>query len=59
MPSTAFLMPSPRFWQPSEVLVVTETRNYTVSDYQQLFHDIDYEDGYLMWQDTKDLISGQ
>ena len=59
MPSTAWLMPSTRFWEPDEVLVITEHRNYTVSDYKQLFMDINYTDGYLLWQDTKDLIGGE
>jgi len=52
-------MPSTRFWEPDEVLVITEHRNYTVSDYKQLFMDINYTDGYLLWQDTKDLIGGE
>ncbi|XP_076470777.1 lysosomal phospholipase A and acyltransferase-like [Babylonia areolata] len=56
MPSTAWLMPSTRLWNSSEVLVITEHRNYTVSDYQQLFKDINYTDGFMLWQDTKDLI---
>ena len=52
-------MPSTRFWEPDEVLVITEHRNYTVSDYKQLFTDVNYTDGYLLWQDTKDLIGGE
>ncbi|KAL8603156.1 hypothetical protein ACOMHN_059328 [Nucella lapillus] len=56
MPSTAWLMPSLRFWNRSEVVVITEHRNYTVYDYQQLFQDINYTDGYLMWKDTNGLI---
>ena len=59
MPSTAWLMPSTRFWGSDEILVFTEHRNYTVNDYQQLFKDINYTDGYLLWQDTKDLIIGE
>lgn len=39
-------MPSPEFWGPDEVLVVAPTRNYTVRDYKQLFHDINYETGW-------------
>ena len=49
-------MPSPKLWKPSEVLVVRPGRNYTVADYQQFFKDISFEDGWLMRQDTKDLI---
>ncbi|KAK7114986.1 lysosomal phospholipase A and acyltransferase-like [Littorina saxatilis] len=56
MPSTAFLMPSTRFWDKDEILVSTEHRNYTVNDYKQLFQDLSYMDGYMMWQDTSNLI---
>ncbi|XP_045194127.2 phospholipase A2 group XV-like [Mercenaria mercenaria] len=57
MPSTAWLMPSDEFWDPDEVLVVAPTRNYTVRDYKQLFKDINYETGYMMWEDTHSLIN--
>ena len=56
MPSTAWLMPSDEFWSDNEVLVVSPTRNYTVKDYKALFHDIQYETGYMMWEDTNELI---
>ena len=58
MPSTSWLMPSPRFWGEDEVLVSTPRRNYTVNDYHQLFKDLGYMDGYYMWQDTHKLIWG-
>lgn len=57
MPSTAWLMPSDEFWDKDEVLVVAPTRNYTVRDFKQLFKDIDYETGYMMWEDTNKLIN--
>ncbi|KAH3772256.1 phospholipase A2 group XV-like [Dreissena polymorpha] len=56
MTSTAWLMPSDEFWKPDEVLVVSPARNYTVRDYKQLFKDIDYETGYMTWEDTKGLV---
>ena len=59
MPSTAWLMPSTRFWEADEVLVTTEHRNYTVNDYHQLFTDINYTDGYMLWNDTHNLIIGE
>ena len=49
-------MPSDEFWSPDEVLVVSPDRNYTVKDIKEMFQDIDYMDGYMMWEDTKDLI---
>ncbi|XP_052816277.1 phospholipase A2 group XV-like [Mya arenaria] len=57
MPSTAWLMPSDQFWGPDEVLVMAPTRNYTIRDYKQLFKDINYETGYMMWEDTHALIN--
>ncbi|XP_005094704.1 phospholipase A2 group XV isoform X2 [Aplysia californica] len=56
MPSTAFLMPTDQFWQPSEVLVQTEKRNYTVMDYKDFFNDMNYTDGYNLRLDTEKLI---
>ncbi|CAL1538478.1 unnamed protein product [Lymnaea stagnalis] len=56
MPSTAFLMPSDQFWKPSEVLVVTDKKNYTVADYKEYFNDLNFTDGYEMRRDTENLI---
>ncbi|KAF9808837.1 hypothetical protein SFRURICE_010931 [Spodoptera frugiperda] len=33
----AWLLPSPLFWKPAEVLVQTDKYNYTVNDFQRLF----------------------
>ncbi|KAL8581133.1 hypothetical protein ACOMHN_033581 [Nucella lapillus] len=55
-PSINWLMPSDRFWGPDEVLVVTAERNYTSSDYHQLYNRMSDGDGLHMWEDTKDLI---
>jgi len=57
MPSTAWLMPYDTFWNSSEVLVYSRGRNYTVNDYQQLFNDIGFPDGYRMRKDTEKLTS--
>lgn len=54
--STAFLMPSDKFWGADEILVQTPNRNYTVNDYEQFFHDINYRTGYELRKNTKDLI---
>jgi len=56
LPSTAFLMPYDTFWTPDEVLVYRPTVNYTVKDYEKFFNDIGFPDGYLMRQDTENLI---
>ncbi|XP_036329433.1 phospholipase A2 group XV-like [Rhagoletis pomonella] len=51
-PSTAWLLPSPLFWRPSEVLVETPSRVYTMSQLKQFFSDIDYTIGWDMRQDN-------
>jgi len=48
-------MPSQDFWSDKETLVYGPTRNYTVNDFKQFFDDIGFPDGYLMWEDTRDL----
>ena len=57
MPSTAWLLPSDEFWSPDEVLVVSPEKNYTMKDIKQLFTDINYMTGYMMWEDTRSLIN--
>ena len=39
-PSLAFLAPSRRLWTNDEVIVQTDRKNYTVFDYEDLFHDL-------------------
>ncbi|CAD6998418.1 group XV phospholipase A2 [Ceratitis capitata] len=51
-PSTAWLLPSPLFWRPSEVLIETPGRSYTMSQLKQFFDDIDYSIGWNMRQDN-------
>ncbi|XP_011207799.1 phospholipase A2 group XV [Bactrocera dorsalis] len=51
-PSTAWLLPSPLFWRPSEVLVETPSRVYTMSQMKQYFDDIDYSVGWKMRADN-------
>lgn len=36
-PSLAWLLPSKLFWKSNEVMVQTDTKNYTVNDYQDFF----------------------
>lgn len=51
-PSTAWLLPSPLFWRPSEVLIETPSRVYTMSQMKQYFEDIDYSVGWHMRADN-------
>lgn len=54
-PSLAYLMPSDKFWAHDEVLMSSGTKTYTTQNYADLFQDIDYEVGYNMWLDTRNL----
>ncbi|XP_017853826.1 group XV phospholipase A2-like [Drosophila busckii] len=51
-PSTAWLLPSPLFWKPSEVLAATPSRNYTMAQMEHFFRDIGYMTGWEMRKDT-------
>ena len=56
-PSIAWLLPSKVFWSGNENLVVINgKRDYTVADYEQLFMDMNYPDGYEMRKDTENLL---
>lgn len=54
-PSLAYLMPSDKFWSRDEVLISRSSKNYTSSNYKELFEDINYDVGYEMWLDTRNL----
>ncbi|GAB1600840.1 group XV phospholipase A2-like [Argonauta hians] len=54
--STAWLMPYDTFWKADDILVSRPGRNYTVNDYELLFHDLNYTTGYEMRKDTENLV---
>ncbi|XP_037047711.1 phospholipase A2 group XV-like isoform X2 [Bradysia coprophila] len=51
-PSLAWLLPSPHFWKPDEVLVQTKSRVYTIAQLEDFFIDLAYPNGYEMRKDT-------
>lgn len=52
-----WMLPLEDVWPSDHVFISTPTFNYTKNDYQQFFKDIDSEDGWYMWEDTKNLTS--
>ncbi|KAF7262615.1 hypothetical protein EG68_00092 [Paragonimus skrjabini miyazakii] len=52
MPSLGLLLPSPRLWPSNEPLIFTPETNYSAHQYDKLFHDITYPEGYQMYLDS-------
>ncbi|KAF8567881.1 hypothetical protein P879_07551 [Paragonimus westermani] len=52
MPSIGLLLPNPRLWSPNEPLIFTPETNYSAHQYDKLFHDIAYPEGYQMYLDS-------
>ena len=56
-PSTAWLLPPASVWN-TEVIVKTPTRSYTANDYEALFEDMGFPEGYTMYQNLQHINSG-
>lgn len=56
--NNVWLFPSQMVWPENHVFVSTPSYNYTLLDYQRFFTDVNYEDGWHLWNDTKDLMKG-
>uniref|UniRef100_A0A182NBL1 Phosphatidylcholine-sterol acyltransferase n=1 Tax=Anopheles dirus TaxID=7168 RepID=A0A182NBL1_9DIPT len=51
-PSLAWLLPSPLFWKPNEVLARTQSRVYTMDQMEAFFNDLDFRNGWEMRKDS-------
>uniref|UniRef100_A0A1A9WZY5 Group XV phospholipase A2 n=1 Tax=Glossina brevipalpis TaxID=37001 RepID=A0A1A9WZY5_9MUSC len=51
-PSTAWLLPSPLFWDSNEILATTPKRVYTMAQLDQFFNDVGFPNGWEMRKDT-------
>lgn len=54
-PSLAYLLPSSNVFNANKVVVETKQKKYVVGNYRDLFTDINYDVGYNMWLDVKNL----
>ncbi|XP_026468778.1 group XV phospholipase A2-like [Ctenocephalides felis] len=51
-PSLSWLLPSPLFWKPNEVMATTKSRNYTLAQLSEFFDDLEYPQGWEMRKDN-------
>ncbi|XP_029464725.1 phosphatidylcholine-sterol acyltransferase isoform X2 [Rhinatrema bivittatum] len=56
--SNSWMVPTNLTWPESHVFISSPSYNYTYRDYQKFFKDINFEEGWYMWEDTKDLLEG-
>lgn len=53
-----WMIPTNLAWPETHVFVSMPSYNYTYADYKRFFQDIDFEDGWYMWEDTKNILEG-
>lgn len=53
-----WMIPSEQAWPKDHVFISTPSFNYTNQDYKRFFEDIQFEDGWYMWEDTRNLTAG-
>lgn len=51
------MIPSQDAWPEDHVFISTPSFNYTHQDYRRFFNDINFEDGWHMWEDTRNLTA--
>uniref|UniRef100_A0A674ICC4 Lecithin-cholesterol acyltransferase n=1 Tax=Terrapene triunguis TaxID=2587831 RepID=A0A674ICC4_9SAUR len=56
--TSPWMFPTNIAWPESHVFISTPSYNYTYRDYRRFFLDVNFEDGWYMWNDTKDLLKG-
>ncbi|XP_076878349.1 phosphatidylcholine-sterol acyltransferase [Brachyhypopomus gauderio] len=53
-----WMIPSEEAWPKDHVFISSPFFNYTNQDYKRFFTDINFEDGWYMWEDTRNLTAG-
>uniref|UniRef100_A0A8D0BFY0 Phosphatidylcholine-sterol acyltransferase n=1 Tax=Salvator merianae TaxID=96440 RepID=A0A8D0BFY0_SALMN len=56
--TSPWIFPTNMAWPETHVFISTPSYNYTYRDYRRFFVDVNFEDGWYMWNDTKDLLQG-
>ena len=56
-PSTALLLPKPSVWG-NRTLITTPKRTYTANDYQALFNDMGYPEGFSIYSEIAGINAG-
>ncbi|XP_062997450.1 phosphatidylcholine-sterol acyltransferase isoform X2 [Elgaria multicarinata webbii] len=56
--NSPWMFPTRAAWPDTHIFISTPLHNYTYRDYQRFFIDVNFEDGWFMWNDTKDLLKG-
>jgi len=56
--TNVWMLPRQDFWPEDLVIVSAPSGNYTASDLEKFFHDIKFEDGFLVHQKTKEITAG-
>lgn len=56
--TSPWMFPTNLAWPETHVFISTPSFNYTYQDYKRYFTDVNLEDGWYMWEDTKDLLKG-
>ncbi|XP_006641384.2 phosphatidylcholine-sterol acyltransferase [Lepisosteus oculatus] len=52
-----WMIPTDQAWPTDHAFISTPSYNYTYRDYQRFFKDIHFEDGWHMWEDTRNLTA--
>lgn len=53
-----WMIPFEDAWSEDHVFISTPSFNYTHQDYRRFFNDINFEDGWYMWENTRNLTAG-
>ncbi|KAJ6666108.1 hypothetical protein lerEdw1_001012 [Lerista edwardsae] len=56
--ASPWMFPTSLTWPETHAFISTPSRNYTTQDFWHFFVDANFEDGWYMWNSTKDMLKG-